>query len=201
MRFVGDLRDCSPWETPVTWNQMGPQGPPGLPDEGAIKVHSSDGDYLGLLFNSQLTGSDGNPNTITVYVPGLKKLFQVGIEGGQVIEGFGHNRYHPLPYGEKICIYFENTDCSGTPYINLDELYANAGNHNMYYFIVTYEGMDVMPRQYEAIYYPEKISVQSRHDLLADYCEQYQGIMNNWFELKEVMLPFKYPVKLPLTFE
>lgn len=134
-------------------------------------------------------------------VPGLKKLFPIGTEGGQLIEGFVHNTYHPLPYGEKMCAYFENTDCSGTPYIGVDELYANAGSHNMYYFIVTYEGMDVVPRQYEAIYYPEEISVQSRHDLLADYCEQYQGTMDNWFELKEVRLPFKYPVKLPLTFE
>jgi hypothetical protein len=180
------------------------QGPPG---SGYVEVYSASSLYLGLLIDSAPieAGPVGwVPPSITVYVPDLKKLFQIRTQGGALFGGFGENLYEPIPYRQNgyqlEYVYFDDESCNGTPHIWLSELYNNE-KFQMFHHIVTYKPINEDVKHYEVIYKPGAIPIKSRHLLLGNTCENHLNNSGGWYELNEVILPFPYPVELPLSFE
>ena len=113
LRIVSNCNKClHRWEQCISWNVEGPQG------EGCLKVYSANDEFVGILVNftkhvTEISNTIVDPNML-VYIPSLGKFFQFNIP-------YGGNIYQPLI--RKPTIYFETSNCTGTPYIKRNELY------------------------------------------------------------------------------
>jgi len=106
LRIVSTPTACLKLEVPISWNQVGPQGPQGLPGAkgdpgiqgppGAIKVYDANKQFLGYMLGELATN---------IFVPQLQVIVNLDIfNGGDIRE---------------VYVYFESTDCSGVPYVDV----------------------------------------------------------------------------------
>jgi len=115
LRVVAASTDCKANETPLSWNQQGPQGEPGpagepgLPGEpGAdaevLHVFDSNGVDVGIYAGADAVfNEDGRPWLYRVYLPDSEiMLFVKALNGVQALQD--------------VWYYFESTDCTGDAY-------------------------------------------------------------------------------------
>jgi hypothetical protein len=115
LKIVSNPANCSSGETPISWNQQGPQGEPGpagepgLPGEpGAeaevLHVFDNNGVDVGIYAGSDTVESvEGKLWLYRVYLPDSKIILNVGaLNGVQTLQD--------------VWFYFESTDCTGIIY-------------------------------------------------------------------------------------
>jgi hypothetical protein len=115
LKIVTGPADCSARETPISWNQQGPQGEPGpagepgLPGEpGAeaevLHVFDNNGVDVGIYAGADAVFSvEGKPWHYRVYLPDSEvMLFVRALDGVQSLQD--------------VWYYFESTDCTGDAY-------------------------------------------------------------------------------------
>jgi len=85
LRIVDDPSECKAKETPICWNvgspqgpqgepgeqgppgEEGPQGPEGPPGQGCMKIYDANGQFLGILLDTE----PGLPGYARIFIPVL----------------------------------------------------------------------------------------------------------------------------------
>ena len=220
LRIVSDHSLCKKTELPITWNvgggEQGPPGPQGLGDKGeqgtqgiqgipgsqgqqglqgiqgiqgakgdkgdigpqgppgSLTVLSADDESLGILFDLTYT-------TARIFVPSLQKFMNLSTESGQNL------------YVEHY-VYYGQDNCMGPPY--------TASGSSYHSFILTNRTSDTTYKHYIVSQQMDYISTVSYRNGSAPYtCTNTTGSNLMLPRLTEVVLPFTYPVPLPLSFE
>ena len=140
LRVVSDPSKCRKYETPISWNQTGPQGIPGPqgkqgpqglqglqgPPGVTVQVYDANGQYLGILMHQ-----DGQ--SAQIYIPSIGKFIN---SRGYMCDYYNSNG--------RIELYYEGSDCSGQAYsgstFNM-RLLNNSSSDSFYLFrfiMVTY---------------------------------------------------------------
>jgi hypothetical protein len=111
LRVVADPTDCTSRETPISWNQVGPQGESGT--AGADGAPGADGSDAEVLYVFDGNGvpvgryAGGEPGGSQAYVQVFDEangvLFTIW-QGGKLLETPAN-------------MYYKTTDCSGVPYV------------------------------------------------------------------------------------
>jgi hypothetical protein len=144
LRIVADPAGCSSRETPISWNQTGPQGEPGIDGvDGAPGANGNDAEVL-RVFDATgaevgiYAGSDANkkleadPWRYLIYLPNSEILLNVfGIDGEQK--------------SQNVWFYFESTDCTGVIYTKQAGRLIRGGYHGDLYVATGTEVVAIQP--------------------------------------------------------
>lgn len=200
MRIISDSSKCKNTENPISWNKtgpqgiqgpQGPQGPQGIqglngiqgvqgpPGIGAIQVYDSDNQFIGMSALVQ------NGNTPIIFIPSLKKLAMVEEPSGELVSYLTHS----WP-GGGVYLYYEDSDCSGTPYINTDNIDAAYYIHHATGEYHKYYVLDPSVRQFTFNGYKSD----------GVNCQPIVTTING-MPATEVQLPFVTPVVVPFLFK
>lgn len=180
LRIVSNPGACRPSETPISWNVTGPQGPPGesapqSPQAQGGKVPSvydANEQFLGILPST----ADGY---LSVFIPALSKfIFLSGVDGDV------------SPYYPGVYLYFDGSNCSGNPYLDLNMRYEVFKLESKYY-----AADDVLPIPVDIL------SISDPGWGAGRGCSDAVLPSYPVLPYKEVILPFNMPVALPLTFK
>jgi hypothetical protein len=196
LRIVNNPSQCNPSEVPISWNQVGLQGPegpqgepgpPGAPGEGGLGVYSATEEYLGVLVDIDPYRSRANgtiyPPHVTVYNPDLDRLIRFGPSGTSAV--------NPHSWPSAWELYYETNDCTGTPYVYLGPSY----DQDFYLHFVLYNhNLDS-----HWILNPYKQTINYQSYTIVD-CHEYSGDIDV-YEASEVVFPFTYPVSIPMMIE
>lgn len=166
LRIVADHSLCKRTELPMTWNGL-----------GSASVWSLNDEYLGQLIDSH--------DTLTWYIPYLKKNFQIDAKGT------GYNTIWPVG------LYYAENNCQGTPYGRppTDDHYSR------FYHIWSAKWGPSEWKHFVPSLEEESLHYVSTRDTYDNYqCVTTDGNLS-LTPLTEVTLPFSYPVALPLRLE
>ena len=116
-----------------------------------------------------------NPGlNLCIYIPSVKKIITLSAVAGTYLPS------------EDLNLYFESSDCSGTPYVHY------AGMYHIYKYLGTY---------YAATTMTAVIAVNSSYMMDTESCESHAYGTNTYLHTTEVTLPFTVPVSVPMRLE
>jgi len=194
IRVVSDPGECRSWESPISWNRIGPQGPPGEegapgpqgpqglmgqqgpPGVGYLGVYDGKGSFLGYLVGFR-------PHGLHVFNPDIPGGFLV-IATSQPL--LNTNTASQLGY-----LYFTSPDCSGDFYI--EEIPGLDLSPVSFFSIFLYQD-DIYFIVDTTIAPIEASEINSRFNLGSDLCE-----LSGWDESSK-FLPVKF-IDFPLARE
>lgn len=202
LRVVSDISLCKKTELPISWNAGGTQGPPGPQGEqgqqgiqgvqgiqgerglqgvqgppGSVAVWSSADEYIGLL--TTLEGP-----WIIAFIPSIKGFMYIDANNGYTAQPLD-----PIRYNEPGCNgdAYALTNPTGTSRSSVFTIHIVAGQAKHYM---------VSGQPQSVTYY----SYRQGADGFA--CTELPGgVTGAHTPFAEVMLPFSYPVAVPLSFE
>lgn len=103
LRIVADPAECTVRETPISWNQAGPQGEPGA-DATELHVFDRNGVDVGIFLNGQgVTPYAVEDYVLQIYLPEHGITYEVSAGGGG-------------PVDSSFMYYFAEPGCQGTAY-------------------------------------------------------------------------------------
>jgi hypothetical protein len=182
LRFVSQPSACRSSEIPISWNQIGPQGPAGPAGSDVVapqteaapgpQVYDASGQFLGVL-PSDFYGS------LSIYIPTLSRFFSISSDDGDVD-----------PLNPAVYLYFDGENCTGNGYVDTSLRYQVMKVGTIYI------------RADDAT--ADCMAIKSLSGPSWDggrQCRTYTGSCVHALPYKEVSLPFTMPVALPLNFE
>ena len=124
LKIVADPSDCTSRETPISWNQAGPQGEPGEPGP-----QGEPGDPEGAL-QQQLDALQAQTNRLPIVVDGAGEVLGhvLEVEGARAQGAIVQFDLPDLPLfplrvlpqeiqGQSVTLWFESNDCTGQAWI------------------------------------------------------------------------------------
>lgn len=191
LRIVSDPSKCKWWETPISWNQAGPQGPKGDKGDvgpqgpagpqgtvGGIMVYdaSEPPQYLGILLGH--SQADTMYGAVDIFIPSLNKASSINQSTGDVV-------IHTY--------YYEGEDCTGTAFTRktADVIGRACRDNKLYVGVGPPIMVDLISHDSSRIPPCECVTNQHSESLLRFPL----------YEIPEGEIPFELPVTLPLHYE